>query len=91
MFLRELHSMYICNQLFLSIWHLYLRCFSSLTVVQEQIELDDLRFQVRLDEARMQSQQVQDSNLYVIVIVKRPLIALRYQLPDGQVKLSGQS
>lgn len=35
----------------------------------------------------MQSQQqLQDSSLYVIVIVKKPLVALRYQLPDGQVK-----
>jgi hypothetical protein len=52
---------------------------------QERIELDNLVFQVRLDEERIKSQALQDSDRYVILIVKRPMVALRYQLPDGKV------
>ncbi len=41
--------------------------------------------QARLDEERRRSQSMQESELLIVVIIKRPLIALRYQLPDGQV------
>lgn len=54
--------------------------------LQEQIDLEDLVFQVRLDEERMRSQQLQDADLYVIIIIKKPLVAIRYRLSDGQVR-----
>lgn len=57
--------------------------------MQEQIELDDLEHQVRLDEERAQSQVIGDDNLRVLVIVKKPLLALRYQLVDGNVGAVG--
>lgn len=55
------------------------------SIQQERIERNNLLFQVRLDEERIKSQALQDSDRYVILIVKRPMIALRYQLPDGKV------
>ncbi|CAF9936953.1 MAG: hypothetical protein ALECFALPRED_007017 [Alectoria fallacina] len=52
----------------------------------EQVEFPDLQDQVRLDEERALSQHISDSDLRVLVIVKRPLLALRYMLPDGQIR-----
>ena len=53
---------------------------------QEQIELDVLQHQVSTDEARAGSQQqLRDEDRIVIVLLKTPCLALRYQLPDGQV------
>ena len=56
--------------------------FSSL---QEQLDLEDLTYQSRRDEDGHHSQLLSDSSRIVIVIVKKPLIALRYQRSDGQV------
>ena len=39
-----------------------------------------------MDEERALSQHVPDNLLQVLVIVKRPLLALRYTLPDGQIR-----
>jgi hypothetical protein len=58
---------------------------SQLRKLQEQIELDTLLHQVRMDEERARSQAIHQDNLYILIIVKKPLLALRYQLPDGQV------
>ena len=52
--------------------------------LQEEIDLAALVYQVHLDEERLRSQQIQDSDRYVILLVKRPSVALRYQLPSGQ-------
>ena len=52
---------------------------------QEQIDLDVLQHQVCTDEARAGSQQLRDEDRIVIVLLKTPCLALRYQLPDGQV------
>ena len=52
---------------------------------QEQIDLDVLQHQVCTDEARAESQQLRDEDRIVIVLLKIPCLALRYQLPDGQV------
>ena len=52
---------------------------------QEQIGLDVLQHQVCTDEARAESQQLRDEDRVVIVLLKIPCLALRYQLPDGQV------
>ena len=38
-----------------------------------------------MDRERSQSQVISDDLLYVIIVVKRPLLALRYRLQDGQV------
>jgi len=66
-----------------------LEAFVTLTCQfsQETIDFDSLRHQARMDRQRAQSQSVPDELLYVIMIVKRPLLALRYRLPDGQVSL----
>jgi len=53
---------------------------------QEQIELDTLQHQVLIDEERARSQMIPDDSLCVLVIVKTPLLALRYQLADGQAR-----
>ena len=34
----------------------------------------------------MRSQPLQDAELYVIIIIKKPLVAIRYRLSDGQVR-----
>ena len=39
-----------------------------------------------MDEESALSQSVPDHDLRVLIIVKRPLLALRYRLPDGQVR-----
>ena len=55
---------------------------------KEQIELDVLQHQVCTDEARAGSQQqLRDEDRVVIVLLKTPCLALRYQLPDGQVSI----
>ena len=54
-------------------------------VFQEQIELDMLQRQGNNEKERAKSQQVRYDDLHVLVLVKAPLLALRYQLPDGQV------
>lgn len=43
--------------------------------------------QARVDTDRCQSQSLSDDLRHVILIVKKPLLALRYQLPDGRVSL----
>ena len=59
----------------------------SLTAtIQEQVEIPTLQAQVRVDEERALSQPISDNLLHVLVIVKRPLLALRYTLPDGQIR-----
>ena len=50
------------------------------------MELSILQDQVRKDEERALSQYVSDNLLRVLVIVKRPLLALRYNLPSGQIR-----
>ncbi|KAK0515136.1 hypothetical protein JMJ35_002515 [Cladonia borealis] len=52
----------------------------------EQIDLDVLQHQVCTDEARAGSQQLRDEDRIVIVLLKIPCLALRYQLPDGQIR-----
>lgn len=54
-------------------------------VEQEQIFLENLVLQSRFDEQQSSSQSISDSSRRVVILVKRPLIAIRYQLPDGQV------
>lgn len=56
------------------------------TIIKEQVVFSDLQDQVRMDEERASSQNIPDALLRVIVIVKRPLLALRYTLPDGQIR-----
>ena len=55
-------------------------------MIQETIELDNLALQARLDEERSKSQHLQDVDRHVIIMVKKPLLAIRYQLPTGQVR-----
>lgn len=42
--------------------------------------------QTRLDEDRTRSQTIPDAELNFVMIVKSPLIAMRYRLPGGQVR-----
>ena len=49
--------------------------------MKDQINLDNLREQARVE----QEQSIYDEDKLVIVIVKKPLLALRYPLPNGQV------
>lgn len=60
--------------------------YSLTSTIKEQVEFPDLQDQVRMDEDRALSQKIPDPHLRVIVIVKRPLLALRYMLPDGQIR-----
>lgn len=39
----------------------------------------------------MRSQHLQDADLYVIIIIKKPLVAIRYRLSDGQVSSTSPS
>lgn len=55
-------------------------------IIKEQVEFPDLQDQVRMDEESALSQNVPDHDLRVLIIVKRPLLALRYRLPDGQIR-----
>ena len=41
--------------------------------------------QVQFDEANHLSQSVTDANRVVLVLVKKPFLAMRFQLPDHQV------
>ncbi|KAL8886618.1 MAG: hypothetical protein Q9215_005706 [Flavoplaca cf. flavocitrina] len=50
----------------------------------EEIDLDSLTIQVRHDDEKYQSQQIQDADRYVVLIVKCPAAALRYQLSTGE-------
>ncbi|KAL8846064.1 MAG: hypothetical protein Q9221_008810 [Calogaya cf. arnoldii] len=52
----------------------------------EEIDLENLSLQVRLDEEKSRSQQIQDSDRYVVLVIKRPAAALRYQLSTGEVR-----
>lgn len=54
--------------------------------LQEEIDLDSLTIQVRHDDEKYQSQQIQDADRYVVLIVKCPAAALRYQLSTGEVR-----
>ena len=54
-------------------------------LLKETVDFDSLKHQARLDQQRAQSQSVPDELLYVVIVTKRPLLALRYRLPDGQV------
>ncbi|KAL8825961.1 MAG: hypothetical protein Q9191_004090 [Dirinaria sp. TL-2023a] len=57
----------------------------------ENIELENLVLQARLDEERSRSQYLQDIDRNVIVMVKKPLLAIRYQLPTGQMNFRPES
>lgn len=50
------------------------------------MEFPTLQDQVRMDEERALSQYVPDNLLLILIIVKRPLLALRYTRPDGQIR-----
>lgn len=77
MFMRELAG---------SRWRSCLRpSICSNFLKQEEIDLENLSFQVRLDEEKYRSQQIQDSDRYVVLVIKRPAAALRYQLSTGEV------
>ncbi|KAL8730906.1 MAG: hypothetical protein Q9181_004508, partial [Wetmoreana brouardii] len=52
----------------------------------EEIDLENLVYQVRLDDERLKSQQLSDADRYVVVLIQHPLVALRYQLPSGEVR-----
>ncbi|KAI4223185.1 MAG: hypothetical protein LQ349_007478 [Xanthoria aureola] len=52
----------------------------------EEIDLENLSFQVRLDEEKFRSQQIRDSDRYVVLVIRRPAAALRYQLSTGEVR-----
>ena len=64
---------------------LHYKIMLTYTDFKEEVDIETLKRQVRLDEERCRSQNIRDEYLFVIVIVKKPLLALRYQLPDGQV------
>ena len=59
--------------------------FPAKRVLQDYIDFDILQHQVRSDEMRAESRQLRDEDRNVIVLLKTPYLALRYQLPDGQV------
>ena len=52
-------------------------------LTQEQINLYDLVRQMQKDEEKG---TLPDAARLVIILVKKPLIALRYQLPNAQVQ-----
>ncbi|KAL9016445.1 MAG: hypothetical protein Q9185_006214 [Variospora sp. 1 TL-2023] len=52
----------------------------------EEIDLENLAFQVRLDDERCRSQQIQDRDRNVLLVIKHPAVALRYQIPTGQIR-----
>ncbi|MCJ1463892.1 hypothetical protein MMC07_002501 [Pseudocyphellaria aurata] len=60
--------------------------FAISHAIRDQIDLHDLMFQARLDEERAGSQSIPDSEPRVVLIIKRPLVALRYQLADSQIR-----
>ncbi|KAL8644632.1 MAG: hypothetical protein Q9210_007156 [Variospora velana] len=52
----------------------------------EEIDLENLAYQVRLDDERCRSQQIQDRDRNVLLVIKHPAVALRYQIPTGQIR-----
>lgn len=76
------------GELFVSIFsHEHLLIEYSLTsILKEQVEFPNLQDQARMDEECALTQPISDNFLRVLVIVKRPLLALRYTLPDGQIR-----
>ena len=75
------------GELLVSIFQRNLLPINLLTfIIKEQVEFPDLQDQVRMDEESALSQSVPDHDLRVLIIVKRPLLALRYRLPDGQIR-----
>lgn len=52
---------------------------------QELVHLEHLLLQSQQDLARLSSPAVAEHQRQVIVIVSEPLIAIRYQLANGQV------
>lgn len=52
--------------------------------LQEEIDLESIVYQVRLDEERFRSQQIEDSDRFVVLVIKHPSVALRYQLVSGE-------
>ena len=53
---------------------------------QDTVDLENLAWQARADEGRSRSQHLQDIDRHVIVMIKKPLLAIRYQLGTGQVR-----
>ncbi|KAI4276786.1 MAG: hypothetical protein L6R35_006192 [Caloplaca aegaea] len=53
---------------------------------EEEIDLENLAYQVRLDDERCRSQQIQDRDRNVLLVIKHPAVALRYQIPTGQIR-----
>ncbi|MCJ1356632.1 MAG: hypothetical protein MMC33_006627 [Icmadophila ericetorum] len=54
--------------------------------VLEQVSFEELMNQARLDQDRALSQTIPDAECYMAILVKSPLIAVRYRLPDGKVR-----
>ncbi|KAL2044738.1 hypothetical protein N7G274_002513 [Stereocaulon virgatum] len=52
----------------------------------EEIELDALTHQARIMEQNAKSRQILYDDLHVLVLVKGQLLAMRYQLQDGQFR-----
>lgn len=52
---------------------------------QEQIDLEDLQVQARLDETKASSRTILDLERSMIILVKKPLVAIRYKLHDMKV------
>ncbi|KAL8799944.1 MAG: hypothetical protein Q9200_007405 [Gallowayella weberi] len=50
-----------------------------------EIDLETLSFQVGIDEEKFKSQQIRDSERRVVLLIKRPMVALRHQLMTGEV------
>ena len=53
--------------------------------MQESVALNDLVSQAHEDEDRARPEPLSDSNRVVIMMIKKPFIALRYRLGDGKV------
>lgn len=53
-------------------------------IFKEQVELEELVRQARIDNANRMI--LSDSSRMVILMVKRPLLALRFQLSENQVE-----
>ncbi|MCJ1273299.1 hypothetical protein MMC21_001089 [Puttea exsequens] len=52
----------------------------------DTIYLKQLQQQAFLDEDRSRSQRMTDNDLYVLILLKKPLLALRYRLPSGNTR-----
>lgn len=68
---------------------LVVHCSDSSWTCKEEINLAELVYQARhdVDRAESQSQPISDSQRVMIIISKKPMIALRYQLPNGMVSI----